>query len=177
MITLISGTNRISSLTEKFARQYYQLLLEDYSDLKWLDLKNLPVEILSADVYDHPNKPEPILQLQNSFFRDTNSFIFIFPEYNGTYPGILKLLIDSLEPKPAFAGKKASMVGVSSGRAGNLRGLDQFGSVLQHMGVTVLPNSIPVSRAQLEFEGDVLKPDTEKLVRNHISRSLRFFAT
>ncbi len=37
------------------------------------------------------------------------------------------------------------MVGVSSGRAGNLRGLDQLTSALHYLNMHVYPNKLPIS--------------------------------
>ncbi len=44
-----------------------------------------------------------------------------------------------------FKGKKAGLVGVATGRAGNIRGLEHFTSVMMFMGVSVLPNLLPIS--------------------------------
>lgn len=167
MITLISGTNRHNSLTEKFALIYFELLKQKAGDARFLNLSNLPPEVLELDVYDE--RPSSIIEIQQQFFTGSDRFVFIIPEYNGSMPGILKLLIDVLDPKVAFKGKKAALAGIATGRAGNLRGMDHLASVLLHMDVTVMPYMLPVSRVQDEFENDTtFKSSTLKPVSRHI---------
>lgn len=175
MITVISGTNRPSSLTRRFAHIYWKSLQEKVPDAVLFDLESLPAEILSMDIYDRQNRPESIIEIQNKIFAPVESFVFIFPEYNGSFPGILKLLIDAMDPKIAFKGKKASVLGIATGRGGNLRGMDHLVGVLHNMDVTVMPYLLPVSRVQLEFENESgFKADTLKVVSEHIRRVVAF---
>ena len=173
MITIISGTNRPDSLTAKFSGIYLRMMTELINAVQLITLENLSYEVLCAKVYDK-QKHNDVLRIQN-IFRDSDAFVFIFPEYNGSYPGILKLLIDVMDPKIAMKGKKAGLIGVSTGRAGNLRGLDQFASVLQHMDVTLMPYLLPVSRMHDEMSGDgTLSESLQKVVLQHINRMIAF---
>lgn len=174
MITIISGTNRHPSLTSKFTFIYKDILSALHNDVKLLSLQNLPMEVLMSSVYAKVDKPAAVQAIQESYFIPADKFVFIFPEYNGSIPGILKLLIDGLDPNVAFRGKKASLIGIASGRAGNLRGLDHLAAILMHMQVNVMPFMLPVSRVQAEFEDETLKEPTLKLVTEHIKRSLAF---
>ena len=99
-------------------------------------------------------------KLENSFeqickthIEEVDKFVFIMPEYNGSFPGVLKYFID-MTPPPFFRGKKAAVVGVSSGRAGNLRGLDQFTSILNHLKVEVLANKPKLSGIESLVDAD-----------------------
>ena len=175
MITLVSGTNRPHSLTSRYSSAYFELLKQKWEEVQMLDLSNLPSEALSTDIYDKGKKPESIISLQNQYFTNTSKFIFIFPEYNGSIPGILKLLIDVLDPKVAFAGKKAGMIGIATGRQGNLRGMDHLTGILQHMNVTVMPFLLPVSKAHLEIDStDVITETTLKVLNVHVERMINF---
>lgn len=174
IITLISGTNRTNSLTHRFAAIYGEMLRGQGAEVRFLALTDLPVEILLPEVYEKEQKPLPILELQEQYFVQAEKFVFIFPEYNGSIPGVLKLLIDGLDPKLSFKGKKASMIGLATGRAGNLRGLDHLASILQHMQVTVMPYLLPVSRVQSEFVGDNgFSENTLKVVQDHVNRTIK----
>lgn len=174
MITLISGTNRPNSLTSTFSKIYFELLLEQTSNANFFDLESLPDEILHTDVYEKGKKPVEILAIQNEIFQPSEKFIFIFPEYNGSFPGILKLLIDVMDPRIAFAGKKVALVGISSGRAGNLRGLDQFAAIMNSINVSVLPKMLPISGVHHEMEEGILKENTLKVVKDQIDRIIAF---
>ena len=63
-----------------------------------------------------------------------------------------------------FRGKKAGMVGVATGRAGNIRGLEHFTSVLMFMGVTILPNLLPISTFNKMMNADKKIVDEETLI-------------
>ena len=151
------------------------MLKENTDDCLFYDLCELPSSMLNLDPDFYKNKPQEIIAIQDKFFLHSSKFIFIIPEYNGSFPGILKLLIDVLDPKLASHGKKAAITGIATGRAGNLRGMDHLASVMQHMGVTVLPYMLPVSRVLDEFENEKLfKEGTQKAVNRQITEFLSF---
>ena len=135
MITIISGTNRHGSNTIKVAEQYLQLLADKGIDAQFLSLEGLQVHERSA----------AIEKLETEVLIPTDKFIFISPEYNGSIPGVLKSLIDSTDIKKVWWGKKALLTGVSTGRAGNLRGMEHLTSVLHYVKVVVHPNKLPIS--------------------------------
>ena len=173
MITLISGTNRVHSLTEKFSRIYFELMKEKYPAVQFFNLTKLPPSIIEMEVYD--NIPNELSKIQHEVFDASSKFVFIIPEYNGSMPGIVKLLIDVLDCRTAFKNKKAALVGIATGRAGNLRGMDHLASVLQHTGATVMPFMLPVSRVQDELTDlHSLKEPTLKVVNRHIDEFLAF---
>ena len=106
-------------------------------------------------------------------------FIFISPEYNGSFPGVLKLFLDACsvrEYKATFKGKKAALVGIATGRAGNLRGMDHLTGILNHLGIIVLPNKVPISKIdQLYGEsGDIADAVTLRLIERHVEEFLAF---
>jgi chromate reductase, NAD(P)H dehydrogenase (quinone) len=175
MITLVSGTNRQNSLTEKFSRIYFELLKKQAPNSLFFDLSKLPASLLEIDLDVYKNRPAELLEIQSKYFQHSVKFIFIIPEYNGSFPGILKLLIDVMDPKIAFFGKKAAFTGIATGRAGNLRGMDHLTSIMHHVGVTVLPLQLPVSRVQQEIINEnQFTEATEKLVLKQISEFINF---
>ena len=174
MITVISGTNRVDSHTSRISSIYQKLLKEHEPDSVKFDLAGLSSDLLLSEVYDHANKPVPVQKIQDEIFVPSDKFVFIIPEYNGSFPGVLKLLIDALDPRLAFRNKKAAIVGVSTGRAGNLRGMDHLSSVLHHMQVTVMPYLLPVSSVHKLQDDEKLRNDTMALFQQHIRRFMDF---
>ncbi len=85
MYTIISGTNRIGSYTERVARQYEKILKE----------KDIEAKIFSLKDFDPLHRNEAFLLTENEILIPTQKFIFIIPEYNGSYPGVLKAMIDN----------------------------------------------------------------------------------
>jgi chromate reductase, NAD(P)H dehydrogenase (quinone) len=147
MITIISGTNRPGSNTGKVAAQYLQLL------------KDKGVEV-GLDV----NERNPaIKKLEKDILIPTDKFIFISPEYNGSIPGVLKSLIDHTDIKNVWWGKKALLTGVSTGRAGNLRGMEHLTGILHYVKMHVHPNKLPISVVDKLLNSDNLITDADTL--------------
>jgi chromate reductase, NAD(P)H dehydrogenase (quinone) len=134
MITIISGTNRAGSNTIRVAEQYLQLLAAKGTAAHFLSLEGLMVHERNAGIE----------KLEKDILIPTRKFIFISPEYNGSIPGVLKSLIDSTDIKNVWWGKKALLTGVSTGRSGNLRGMEHLTGVLHYVKVVVHPNKLPI---------------------------------
>jgi NAD(P)H-dependent FMN reductase len=98
------------------------------------------------------------------------------PEYNGSFPGILKLMMDNSDIRKVWWYKKAMLVGVADGRAGNLRGLDHMTNILHYLRMHILYNKIPISRINEEIgeNGEVLKPTTLQAIETQIDEFLKF---
>lgn len=135
MITIISGTNRKDSNTSKVAELYRRLLGD----------RGVAVSLLSLEGLDVSARTPAIEQLEKDLLSKTERFIFIAPEYNGSIPGVLKSLIDNTDVKKIWGGKKALLTGVSTGRAGNLRGMEHLTGILQYVKMHVHHNKLPIS--------------------------------
>ena len=91
------------------------------------------------------NAMPSVLELEKKWLLPAEKYIFISPEYNGSIPGVLKCLIDVSDVKKVWKGKKALLTGVSTGRAGNLRGMDHLTGIMHYVGTVVHPNKLPIS--------------------------------
>jgi NAD(P)H-dependent FMN reductase len=135
MYLIISGTNRPASNTIRVARQYQQLL----------HLKGIEAEFLSLEGLNVLVRNPAFSEIEKKLLIPASKYIFISPEYNGSIPGVLKCMFDISESKTTWAGKKALLTGVSSGRAGNLRGMEDLTGILHYLRVVVHPNKLPIS--------------------------------
>ncbi len=148
MITIISGTNRKNSNTHKMAREY-QFILQQ---------KGIEAAIFSLEGLDPVHYNDAFKKIEDEIIIPTSHFIIISPEYNGSFPGILKMLFDSSRSHEIWYHKKALLTGVASGRAGNLRGMDHLADVLNFMKITVHPNKLPISTVNkiISAEGKII---------------------
>lgn len=144
MITIISGTNRLDSRTLQVANYYYSLLQSLEQDVKLVSLLNL--DVLSRN--------DTIKKLENDIFIPSEKFIFIMPEYNGSFPGVLKALLDNTDIRKCWWHKKALLVGVADGRGGNLRGIEHMTNILHYLKVNVHYNKLPLSKINEEMDKD-----------------------
>lgn len=135
MITIISGANRKDSNTKKVAVEYQRFLKE----------KNIEANLLSLEENEMTERNDAFKVIENGLLIPTEKFIIIMPEYNGSYPGILKLMIDNTDVSKVWWHKKVLLTGVATGRAGNLRGMEHLTGSLLHMKMLVHPNRLPIS--------------------------------
>jgi len=166
MITILSATNRPNSNTLKISRHYLQLLEKLGVEAKLFSFEQLPHDIAFNEMFF--KRSAAFQSILDEYIIPAQKFVIIAPEYNGSFPGILKIFIDATHPD-LFRGKKVGLVGVSSGRAGNLRGLDHLTGVLHHIGVFVHPNKLPISSvsALLDHDGNVADENTMKVLEKH----------
>ena len=173
MITIISSTNRPGSSTLKVAQYYNRKLIERGVEAELFSLAQLPPNIIETDLYGKRSKEfEPIQDL----ITNTDKFLFIIPEYNGSFPGVLKVFIDACSFPESFYEKKAALVGVSSGRYGNIRGVDHFTGICNYIHLHIMPLKIhiPSVHKELDAEGDFFKEDTLKFTNEQIDKFIRF---
>ena len=67
-------------------------------------------------------------------------FVFITPEYNGSFPGVLKAFIDGMRFPGTFEGKKCALVGISAGTQGGALAMSHLTDIFNYLGMTVLAN-------------------------------------
>ena len=57
-------------------------------------------------------------------------------------------------PQKSFENKKACLVGIANGRAGNIIGLEHLSSVLQYLKMNVYYNKLPISSLKTVLSSD-----------------------
>lgn len=173
MITIVSGTNRANSNTLKVARYYLKTLQEKGQEASIFDLRDLPAEIIQTDLYGKRSAAFlPIQELVTA----TSKFLFIIPEYNGSFPGVLKTFIDACDFPDSFYNKKAALTGISSGKYGNIRGIDHFSGICSYLHLNVLPLRLHIPAIKTEFDekGNFFKADTLKFTTDQIEKFIAF---
>lgn len=173
MTTIIAGTNRPESYTLKLASYYQRTLKDKGLDAGMLSLAELPESLIHSDLY---GKSSPEFQPIQDIVDSSDKFLFVIPEYNGSFPGILKLFIDSCKYPGSFSGKKAALLGLSTGKYGNVRGVDHFTSVCHYMNLHILPLvlHIPAIHKELNENGELFKEDTLKFTNEQMDRFIAF---
>jgi chromate reductase, NAD(P)H dehydrogenase (quinone) len=163
MITIVSGTNRMGSNTLKVAKEYQRLL----------DEKGVKAGLFSLEAVNVMTRDADFAAIENNIIIPTSAFIFIVPEYNGSFPGVLKLLFDNSRSHEIWFNKQALITGNATGRAGNLRGMDHLADILNYMKITVHPNKLPISQVNklMDSEGRF----TDAIALNAINNQLDEF--
>ena len=172
-ILIISCTNRPHSNTLKVSRIYEKLLSELNVNTRVLDLCILPHNIAFSETFGK-RTPE-FAQLIDEYITPFGRFVFVVPEYNGSFPGILKTFLDSTHPRE-WNDKDACLVGVADGRAGNLRGLEHLTGILNYLKVHVYHNKLPISGIThiIKENGEFINPAQLEACRAQVEGFLKF---
>lgn len=166
MITLISGTNRPDSRTRKVAEHYYHYLAQQKQD----------VRLLSLEALKGLGRNEYLVQLEQEYLIPAAKFIFIMPEYNGSFPGVLKILLDQTDIRKCWWNKKALLVGLADGRGGNLRGIEHMTNILHYLKMNVHYNKLPISRINEEMDesGKFLNHATRLAIADQLNSFMEY---
>jgi len=120
-----------------------RLLNEAGAEASILNLEELNPKWLTDSTYGK-NVPE-LEAVLDRHLRGVQRLVMVVPEYNGSFPGILKYFMDACD-HGEWEGKKVALVGVASGRGGNLRGADHLTGVLHYLGSDVLSKKVYISQ-------------------------------
>jgi chromate reductase len=163
MITIISGTNRTGSRTLQVANYYLEFLKQKKED----------VHLVSLVGMDVLHRSESLLKTEAELLIPSDKFIFVMPEYNGSFPGVLKAFLDNTDIRKCWWYKKALLVGVADGRGGNLRGIEHMTNILHYLKMNVHYNKLPLSKIndEMNIEGKFM----HELTLNSIAEQLEGF--
>lgn len=179
MTSIIACTDRVPSHTRTLANFVFEeFKTSAQGRFGLVDLALPEGRFLLPGDYSADKQSEEIRKIQDDLIIPATAFYFIVPEYNGSFPGVLKYFLDACSVrsyKESFSGKKAAILGLATGRAGNLRGMDHLTAVLQYLDITVMPNRLPVSRVGgLIHDGRLADEQTSAAIRRHIADFIAF---
>ena len=133
-----------------------------------LDLADLPGEVLSPGAYKE--KPAPFVAEFIEPVLAADGLHVVVPEYNGSFPGVLKLFIDLLPFPEAFERRPTAYVGLSAGRNGALRAVEQLQLIFGYRNAFNYPERIflPESYTLFTAEGAWADPELEQRLRRQV---------
>jgi chromate reductase len=163
---IISGTNRPESNTHQIALQYQQVL-------DGFGIKSVVLQLTGLDLMVRNPGYEKV---ERELIIPANKFILVTPEYNGSFPGALKCMIDISDYKICWWHKKALLAGVSTGRAGNLMGMVHLTAVLHNLKMIVHPYQLPISSVHKlkDEQGRLVDIPTLKSIHNQVQEFINF---
>ena len=175
MITVISGTNRPGSNTRKVAAVVEEMLRETGEETTLIDLARLPAEIFANSSY--ASKPDSFEVFQNTVL-ETDGLLAVVPEYNGSFPGVLKYFIDMLRFPESLYEKPAAFVGISSGRWGGIRAVEHLEMVFQYRHAHLFGRRcfVPNIGRALDETGQLTDPDVADRLKKTTSDFVVFCA-
>jgi len=82
----------------------------------------------------------PKAEKWNEIVSKASGFVFVIPEYNHSFPGELKILLDFLYKE--YYGKVAGLIGVSAGGLGGARVVEHIKPVMANFGMYITQRTV-----------------------------------
>lgn len=173
MITIISGTNRKNAVSLKIAHIYQSILKEKGEEADIINLIDLPHDFIETALYENAGKNEDFNPYRQQI-KDSKKMIFVVPEYNGSFPGVLKAFIDGMQYPHAFRDKKAALVGLSSGIQGAGLALSHLTDIFNYCGMHVLAQKPKLYHIEKNLTENKLSELYHSLLEEQVEKLLEF---
>jgi len=165
---VFSGSTRTDSLHRKLAASAAAELRRRGIEVTLADLRDYPMPLYDGDLETSDGLPESAVAFRK-LLAEHELLVIASPEYNGSFPALVKNLIDwTSRPAAAgersaalYRGKRAALLAGSPGPGGGRRGLRHLRELLEMIGVTVVGEPVAVAAAFQAFdaEGKLARPD------------------
>ena len=140
---------------ELIAELYQSILLEKGAESEILELEHLPADFTATALYENNGK-NPEYNAFHDRVKEGKKFVFIVPEYNGSFPGILKTFIDGMTYPNTFRNKKCALVGISSGIGGGGIALSHLTDIFHYLGMHVLALKPKLAKIEQNMSDNLL---------------------
>jgi chromate reductase, NAD(P)H dehydrogenase (quinone) len=166
-VLVVTGNARLDSVNRKLARATVEALRHAGVEATLADLRDFPMPIYDGDLEAGEGMP-PAAKALKQLAREHDGFAIASPEYNGSFPALLKNALDWISrPEPGdrplevFRGKVAAILSASPGPGGGKRGLHQLRELLEMMSVTVIPEQLAIARSggALDAAGELVRAE------------------
>ena len=149
MITVLVGTNRPDANSRKVTQILADLYQSNGTQAQVLDLEKLPPEVFTPEAY--ANKPPRFEPFAKAILGSEGLHV-VTPEYNGSFPGVLKYFIDLLPFPESFEGRPVAFTGVAAGTFGGLRPVEQLQQVFGYRNACIFPERVFVMKVHESFD-------------------------
>ncbi len=173
MITLVSGTNRKNSVSKKIAHLYRQILEDKGQETEIIYLEDMPGDFIGTALYENAGQNDAFNGVRQQIY-DSQKMVFIVPEYNGSFPGVLKTFIDGLIFPGTFTNKKCALVGLSSGVQGGGLALSHLTDIFNYCGMHVLAFKPKLARIEANLAEDKLSELYHSLLEEQADKFIAF---
>lgn len=171
MISIIVGTNRPGSRSSEVAQIAKKELEAQGEKTNFVDLKNLPVDLLDGTKYSE-NKPKELIEIIESLHQ-SRGYVVVSPEYNGSMPGILKYFIDHWEYPKTFEHVPVCFIGLG-GRFGGLRPVEHLQQVFNYRNAFVYPDRVFIFNVWEVLKEGLLSDAYAELIKKQMLGFSRF---
>jgi NAD(P)H-dependent FMN reductase len=170
-IEIISGSPRQKSITHRVALALGKILTETTKhEIGIINIKDIDLSPVQAVFTSVENAPEPYKELAQRIF-ETDAFILVTPEYNGSYSTAMKNLLDHF---PKQYRKVFGIVTASPGAMGGIRAAMQLQQLIYGLFGIGSPHMLIVPGVDKKFneEGQLIDSLFEKNISVFVNEFL-----
>jgi len=168
-ILAFAGSTRSDSFNKKLIKIAVDGAIDVGVEVTFIDLRDFPMPLYDGDLEQREGLPASTRKLKDLMLAH-QGFLISSPEYNSSISGVLKNTIDwtsrqteGESPLACYKGKIAGIMSASLGGFGGLRGLVTVRSILENIGVLVIPDQVAIAKAHEVFNPDgTLKNKTQE---------------
>lgn len=165
---VVEGTVREGRASIHAAREVTDRLDRGH-DAELFDPAERDIPMLHTRTYTEGEPPEDVQAFREKVLA-ADCIIIVTPEYNHSYPGVLKNLLDHLYPE--YEDKPFAYVTVSGGPFGGVRVQEDLHRLTAVFGGHIGP-SLPVLRVDSVFEdGELVDKDYEERFREFVAETV-----
>lgn len=172
MIEVISGTDRPGSYTLKVANYVLGVYREQHKSVDLIDVAKL--KLADAASGEYYQGAQGSYKEAEERVNKAEGLVIVVPEYNGSYPGALKLFIDYWRYPSTFEHRPVAFVGLG-GRWGGLRPVEHLQQVLGFRNAYCFPQRVFLPNIRNIFkDGKVDDSVLHELLRTQARDFLKF---
>lgn len=172
-IAVVVGSLRRESINRKLANGIEKLAPPDFA-FKHIEIGDLPLYDQDEDAHQAAS-----VQRLKADIKAADGLLFVSPEYNRSFPGVLKNAIDHASRpygQSAWSGKPAGILGASGGAIGTALAQQHLRNVLAYLDVPTMGQ--PEAFVQLKdgfFEADgSIGPGSRQFLQTWMDRYVAF---
>jgi chromate reductase len=171
MIYIVSGTDRKGSRTLQVS-QFTQSLYKAHGiDAEVIDLRALGLKTEFESYGD--DKPEALAEAVEKL-NASKGIHFVVPEYNGSYPGVLKFFIDHWAYPLTFEKRPVAFTGLGF-RWGGLRPIEHLQGVMGYRNAYQFPERVFLQNITSVFQdGRVVDETVLELMQSQVTNFVKF---
>jgi NAD(P)H-dependent FMN reductase len=172
-ISIISGSTRINRQSHRVSIHLSEALKSiNHHEIHLLDLAEYQFPMFEEVLIKHPNPPKGLAEFAE-IIATSDAYIFVSPEYNGSYSASLKNALEYLKENEFFK-KVVGVASVSAGGLGGIRGAVQMQQLVLGIGGYCMPGMYLVPQVQIKFDengkllDETFAPRTQNFLREFL---------
>ena len=172
-IAIISSSTRLNRQSHRVALGLASFIEQaGQHSVEILDLAAYQFPMLEEVLHRHPAAPQGLREFSEEV-RRADAFLFVSPEYNGSYTAALKNAVDYLK-EGEFSQKVVGVVSVTTGALGGIRAALAMQQLVLGISAYAIPQMLPVGHVTQRFDenGQLLEPAFEKNIQAFLNSFL-----